>query len=254
MRTATCRSVWPAGFPARRRSARACGPRRTAWRTCWRSEDRPPQDRRQHRMGAFAHRRDAARDALSQVDVFARQAERKAEGVTGLDPLLSIPVAAGVNWSEDEIRAELDNNAQGHPWLCRALGRSGRRLLQGAGHQRHRPDGRPRHAAHFSSQHMANWLLHGVVSEADIDAAFARMAKKVDAQNAGDPLYRRPCRRSCRRRNCADLAQGSRPMPPVMYSQPLEPQPSTTTCAPELRTAKRSPAWPAANSLPGVAP
>ena len=47
------------------------------------------------------------------VDVFARQAERRAEGVTGLDPLLSIPVAAGVNWSDAEIRAELDNNAQG---------------------------------------------------------------------------------------------------------------------------------------------
>ena len=43
-------------------------------------------------------------------------------------------------------------------------------------------------------------------------------------------------------------------VPPVMYSQPLEPQPSTTTVAPELRTAKRSPAWPAAKSLPEVAP
>ena len=43
-------------------------------------------------------------------------------------------------------------------------------------------------------------------------------------------------------------------VPPVMYSQPLEPQPSTTTVAPELRTANRSPAWPAANSLPAVAP
>ena len=43
-------------------------------------------------------------------------------------------------------------------------------------------------------------------------------------------------------------------VPPVIYSQPLAPQPSTTTCAPELRTAKRSPAWPAANSLPLVAP
>ncbi|MGD9811849.1 MAG: malate synthase G, partial [Sphingobium sp.] len=42
----------------------------------------------------------------------------------------------------------------------------------------------------ISSQHMANWLLHGVVSAADIDAAFARMAKKVDTQNAGDPSYR----------------------------------------------------------------
>ncbi|WP_286234824.1 malate synthase G [Thalassotalea sediminis] len=127
-----------------------------------------------------------------QKNVFKIQEQLQTRTPASIDEMLRIPLASNTNWSRAEISDELDNNIQGIlgyvvRWIDQGIGCSKVPDINNVGLMEDRATLR------ISSQHVANWLKHGICQLSDVEKSFAKMAKIVDEQNSHDPLYQPMC-------------------------------------------------------------